>query len=312
MSAERPAAAAADVTSVDAGEVRRRVRSLNVWKRGDERAPHKPLLLLYALGRLQRGEPRQIPYEVVDEALGRLLEEFGPPRKSHQPEYPFWRLERDGVWRMEGPGSDRVRETPSDPSRTFLIEHGVSGGFAPEVEQVLTSDPELVQDIANTLLVEHFPRTYHEDILAAAGLDLDTVGAPERCPRDPDFRIKVITAYEYACGVCGFSVRLADTLIGLEAAHVKWHQAGGPDVRKNGIALCSLHHKLFDRGAFTISPELAIQVSERVNGATGLAEWLLDFHARSLRRPQRLEYEPGPAYLGWHAREVFHGPARAP
>jgi hypothetical protein len=40
-----------------------------VWKRGDERAPHKPLLLLIALARIQRGDPRLIPYRDVGAGL---------------------------------------------------------------------------------------------------------------------------------------------------------------------------------------------------------------------------------------------------
>src|SRR5436189_6378643 len=36
-------------------------------------------------------------------------------------------------------------------------------------------------------------------------------------------------------------------------AHIRWHQAGGPDIENNGLALCVLHHKTFDLGAFTLS-----------------------------------------------------------
>ena len=35
---------------------------LQVWSRAGERAPHKPLLLLLAMGNLCRGEPRLLPY----------------------------------------------------------------------------------------------------------------------------------------------------------------------------------------------------------------------------------------------------------
>jgi len=38
--------------------------------------PHKPLLILYALGRLSRGEGRLIPYQKVDSDLRRLPIEF--------------------------------------------------------------------------------------------------------------------------------------------------------------------------------------------------------------------------------------------
>jgi putative restriction endonuclease len=53
---------------------------LNVWCRGGQRAPHKPLLVLYALGRWQRGDEGDIPFREVDRDLTALLKEFGPPR----------------------------------------------------------------------------------------------------------------------------------------------------------------------------------------------------------------------------------------
>jgi putative restriction endonuclease len=73
----------------------------------------------------------------------------------------------------------------------------------------------------------------------------------------------VLTAYQFQCAGCGFNVRVGDLLVFLEAAHIKWHQAGGPDSEANGVALCALHHKLFDRGAFTLSKDMKIQVSEK-------------------------------------------------
>ena len=55
-----------------------RVTSLNQWRRGGERAPHKPLLLLYALGRLQRTGSSRMAFTEVEGDLRRLLEELGP------------------------------------------------------------------------------------------------------------------------------------------------------------------------------------------------------------------------------------------
>ena len=78
--------------------------NLTVWKKDDQRAPHKPLLALYTLGRLRRGGERLISYADVDRELRKLLKEFGPPRKSYHPEYPFWRLQNDGVWEVLGDG----------------------------------------------------------------------------------------------------------------------------------------------------------------------------------------------------------------
>jgi len=78
-------------------ELKSLIEGITVWKRGEQRAPHKPLLLLYALARNRQDVDRFIPYTEVDERLRQLLIDFGPTRKSYHPEYPFWRLQNDGI-----------------------------------------------------------------------------------------------------------------------------------------------------------------------------------------------------------------------
>jgi putative restriction endonuclease len=109
--------------------------------------------------------------------------------------------------------------------------------------------------------------------------------------------------------VCGFDVRLGSVSIALDAAHIKWHQAGGPDVETNGLALCVLHHKTFDLGAFTVSDGILL-VSDRANGTTGFAEAMVAYHGQPTRPPQRPDWGPEQKHLEWHGREMFKGAAR--
>ena len=105
-------------------------------------------------------------------------------------------------------------------------------------------------------------------------------------------------------------MRVGNSLVALEAAHIRWHQAGGPDSEENGMALCALHHKLFDRGAFTLTDEMKINVSDRANGTQGFDEWLMAYHGKELLKPQRPSYYPGPEHVAWHICEVFQGYGR--
>jgi putative restriction endonuclease len=128
--------------------------------------------------------------------------------------------------------------------------------------------------------------------------------------RSPDFRDRILRAYEYSCAVCGFDVRLGTMPVALEAAHIKWHQAGGQDEEANGLALCTLHHKLFDRGVFTLSSSMSVIVSEAADGTRGFQEWVVTFHDKAIRPPQRPTYYPDENWVAWHVREVFQGPGR--
>jgi len=243
-----------------------RFDDLSIWKQGDQRAPHKPLLVLYALGRWLAGQ-KDVTFRQVEPDLTALLREFGPPRKSDHSEQPFWRLQRDGVWTVHAPPGLALKTGDDIPRVTALRTHDVRAEFSPEVPAALSADPSLLAAIASRILDQHFPESFHHDILNAVGLTLETTVSRRKL--DPAYRKRVLKAYEYRCAVCGFDVRLGSVSIALDTAHIRWHQAGGPETEDNGLALCVLHHKTFDLGAFIVR-EGVLLVSDQANGTKAL------------------------------------------
>ena len=53
-----------------------RVAAVRQWRKDGERAPHKPLLLLYALGRAANGLGGPITYRDAEPDLSRLLDDM--------------------------------------------------------------------------------------------------------------------------------------------------------------------------------------------------------------------------------------------
>lgn len=288
---------------------------MRVWQRGDQRAVHKPLLVLYALSKIGPDGAAMIDWNEAEPHLKALLEEFGPDSAANSRHYPFWHLKSDGLWQLDGPESILSRPAGATPTLTELREHHVKGGFPPALREALQADPQLASVITDRIIDAHFPESIRADILAAVGLPsgrgLDSGAAATTRRRDPAFREKVLLAYQYRCGVCGYDLRLGRQTIGLEAAHIKWFQANGPDEVPNGIALCSLHHKVFDLGAFTVLPEsYQIVFSQHLNGSDKAADRMLSYHGAGLILPQSKEYLPKPEYLDWHEKQVFKNPAR--
>ena len=298
-------------------EFQQKLTGLNVWKRGGKRAPHKPLLLLLAMGRAVREEERLASFSEIGDTLTGLLRHFGPPSKAHHPEFPFGRLVTDGLWEI--PGADSLRRTRSgDLHTTELRTRGITGGLPEPLYRLLAADYPGARAAAQRILDEHFPVSMHQHILEAVGLDgpaQEERKASKRANQDPRFRELVLTAYERRCAVCGFDLRLNDDLLGLEAAHVRWHSHGGPDLVNNGLALCSFHHGAFDRGAIGLEEAVGgagyrMLVSGDVNGTSAAVRWLLDYHGQPVRPPQKGAGEPCGDYVAWHTKEVFRSPAR--
>ena len=285
-------------------------------------APHKPLLVLLALARIQRGEARLVGFAEVDQPLQNLLAEFGPSGAAKSRHYPYWHLDR-ALWQVNGPAALVNRSLGATPNLSELRQDGVLAGFAPEVNAALRTQPDLLVRVAQRVLDAYFPPTLHADIAAVLGLDLSiptpevrdsaapTYGAGSKRARSARFREQVLLAYEHRCCVCGFDLRIGNVSAGLEAAHIPWHTAGGPDVEANGLSLCALHHKLFDLGAFTLEPgDLRIVFSRHaIAGSKGLGGELRH-HGQPLLRPQSPDLLPGPEFIAWNRDNVFKTPAR--
>lgn len=126
------------------------------------------------------------------------------------------------------------------------------------------------------------------------------------CRRSGSWPARIIEAWDRQCAFCGYDGQLGTGSVGLEAAHVRWFTFDGPDALDNGLALCSLHHKLFDRGALGLTEEHRIRVSGTFTARTEAGRRIYDLADQPLRpRPGTLL--PAPEHVTWHAAQVFKG-----
>lgn len=285
-----------------------RLAALRQHERDGRRSPHKPLLVLLALGRFAATGSSRLPWSEAETALADLIAEFGPPSRTGRAQsaaYPFTRLRSDGVWMLDS-------DVPMD--RVSPLREGVTGQLESSLEAALRARPALVSRMARSLVDAHFPSTIAPDVLIAVGMDpdlvdTDTAGVPtppaER-RRSHAWPAAVLEAWDRQCAFCGFDGQAGGVPVGLEAAHIRWFKLDGPDTLDNGIALCSLHHKLFDRGMLGLDDGLAVVVSQRFSARTSHGRAVYELHGRRLR-PRPGTPLPAEHHVLWHREQVFHG-----
>jgi len=150
----------------------------------------------------------------------------------------------------------------------------------------------------------------------AVGLDLsdldDTVHLPaqvkQRRARRAGFTEEVLHTYAYACAFCGYDGALGRHPAGLQAAHVRWHNSDGPDEVNNGLALCSLHHTLFDLGVLGLLPDLRIQVSQLYVARSAAGQTIDALHGQPVAKPRPGRPTVDVRFVHWHERQVFKRP----
>lgn len=144
--------------------------------------------------------------------------------------------------------------------------------------------------------------------LRVVGARISTVpdpGAGKR-RRDPSWREAVIQAWDRQCAFCGFDGQILGATVGVDAAHVRWFALDGPDSLDNGLALCALHHKLFDRGVLGVDLNLRVTISVAYSARTSAGRAVYSLHDVELRaRPGTVM--PAAEHLEWHRRWVFKG-----
>ena len=116
----------------------------------------------------------------------------------------------------------------------------------------------------------------------------------------------MLEAWDRQCAFCGYDGQVTGASVAIEAAHVRWFAFDGPDALDNGLALCALHHKLFDLGALGLDPGRQVMVSAKFSARTPAGRAVYDLHGYQLA-PRPGTALPAPAHVAWHTQQVFKG-----
>ena len=267
-------------------------------------APHKPLLLLYTLGAwLSEGRSR-FAWQELEIALQRLFREFGFGSGKFRAEYPFYHLASSGLWNHEF-------KLAKGPSAKFLRENNVVGAFSDDLRDALQADEALAPRMISDLLAMNFPESVQEELVEA-------LPAGQREPelvyrevkiavRDQRFRKLVMNAYSEKCALCSWDLKVSERTVGLDAAHIRWHSQQGPNTEANGLSLCVIHHRLFDRGIWTIDSNGQASVTRNVQLTGKSVPTLLEFNGMSLVTPMNPAHRPDTEHMRWHRETVYRG-----
>lgn len=118
------------------------------------------------------------------------------------------------------------------------------------------------------------------------------------------FRTAVISSYHFKCAVCELGLQEL-----LTASHIiPWskNEKFRTDPA-NGISLCALHDRAFDRGFITFGEDYTIILSGRLTSAKSLP--IEHMFLRFAKRPMNLPFRflPNKEYIEWHRDNVFLG-----
>jgi putative restriction endonuclease len=121
--------------------------------------------------------------------------------------------------------------------------------------------------------------------------------------RDRAFSSVVKSAYRDTCAITGLKIINGGGRSEVQAAHIKPVEDSGPDSVRNGIALSSTVHWMFDRGLISVEDDYSLLVAKKLLPDT--VNRLLGDDPR-LWIPENPELRPHPKFLAYH-RQSFKG-----
>jgi putative restriction endonuclease len=113
-----------------------------------------------------------------------------------------------------------------------------------------------------------------------------------------------LQAWENQCAFCGYDGKIDNTPVGIDAAHIRWFNQEGPDELDNGLALCTLHHRLLDRGVLGFRDSETLTVSASFAAVSESGKRVYDLHDSKLE-PRIGTKLPASEYVEWHTENIF-------
>jgi putative restriction endonuclease len=252
----------------------------------------------FATARLARIAPDPvIPDHFYAEMEGYIEFDRPVPFKDNSYYYESALKKADGSTN-KGAFGRAVRNVPDDEYR--IITHA---GFAHALgqEERRRPEPDVPEEpvplfqMAEDDQAPFEPESAVRDIVATLS---------QRPFRDRAFAAAIKTAYRDTCAVTGLKIINGGGRSEVQAAHIRPVAEHGPDSVRNGIALSSTVHWMFDRGLISVDDDYSILTAGRSIPDTMQQLIRPD---RQLRLPTRVEDWPHRQFLKYHREQVFKG-----
>jgi len=291
------------------------------------KAPHKPILLLSLMLLHSKGKVDLSDIKVdmhLSETWSELWRVLDYPRPGPI-HLPMYHMRSDGFWNVEFVAGENVGQPKSirqlermvksirldddlidalddEVSRDRLINALLHGGYFSEeevmgmkrsIETILSSfdyQERLSHDVLNEFNAEGVPDTF--------------VNGPSR---SAGFRRSILETYDETCSVCGMNIRTSAGVSIIDAAHILPFSRFQNDDIRNGLALCKIHHWLFDRGIITSDERYRVLISPTVEDEEPSGV-LTGLRRRELILPEKAERYPHHVALEWHRKNIFQAP----
>jgi len=296
------------------------------------RAPHKPFLLLSIMDLIANDRVKSNFFELDAE----LMDTFdlywekiiGKDRESNIL-MPFYHMTSEGFWHLIAvPGMEQTLASGGriksfrqfnevalgarlnddlftllsasdarDDLRRVLIEKYFTPDIRPEMVKIgrITSESfeysrELIDRVKGRFTLKEAPNS-------------DEMYLTES--RSVGFRRVIVDAYKHTCSFCGVRLITPDGRTAVAAAHiVPWSHSHNDDPR-NGIALCGLHHWVFDNGVVCVGADYQIKVSPTVTSEESAASLIVALDGKVMRLPAEQMLWPARSALEWHVENIF-------
>ena len=223
----------------------------------------------------------------VEGDLDNLLREFGPPEDVSS--YPFDHLASDGV---SGRQQRRRARSPGD-ARGRLRSTNARGRLDSDFEAALKSDPPFSPEPFESFSMRTLNRACNRTLLDQLGLDLIPSDIAESSiPGTQDVIPSSGTRSSSPTSTaapCVASIRRSTTCPWRSTPHMFVGGLQGDQTSfANGICLCSLHHKLFDRESWGSINRTGSSYQISFRGSSTFAlQMVLNLVVRTFGRPNR-------------------------
>jgi putative restriction endonuclease len=284
-----------------------------IRRRGDRNSelgiaykPHKPLLILLALRKLQVNGSSKLLWTNAKTQLGELLREFNN-NSTVGPHDPFYRLTKDDgdLWHLTGTFTES--RYPAE-----LNEQNPIGSFSSDIEKELLKNNYLLLQLVRQTLEMQFDAPQYSVVLEKIGFDYNEVFSVNATSavleierkRDQNWVKEIRKIWNNTCAFCGYDGKINDYQIGTEAAHIRAFKQDGPDDLDNGFVLCSLHHKLFDNGALSVRANLTLAISRNFTIGEKFKGHFEELRDKEILLPDS-GIELNDKHLNWHFTNRF-------